>query len=449
MALKPEQLEFQTLKALGAAIVADPGLAAQQLADTGLTSTDFENPECSKVFGALSVLVRDRRPLDVVALTHTLGASVRREVVISVSTSSDYGALPERARVLRDAVSRRNLVKGLQTALRLAQDEGATLEQAAAEGLKALDSARSAQPAVRKASADLIGLVDRLEQVQMGTQEPVLTTGIHALDACIGGLQPTLTVIGALPGVGKSALLASVLRNLARRSIKAGVFSLEDAGEWISRRLMSESACVPLFVLGNRKLNAGQMQRIMETSGDIGTDLEHVLVDDRTGMTAAEIVASAREMVVKHGARAIFVDHLGEVRLPGGYGERHDLQISGALQELRALAKMHGVPVVVFCHMKRRDGLSIADEPKLTDFAFSAGVERMARVALGLSRPQGDAVLKASVLKQTNGQANVAVELEFRGPAGLVGNGTPSKGADEHYAEQEAAMRIWTETGHD
>lgn len=443
--MKPAELEFQTLKAIGASLVADPALASQQLIECGLTATDFEHPECSRLFSALAILAREQRPLDAVALAKSLGSAVRREVVVSVATSSDFGVLSERARVLRNAVARRRLVMGLEAALRVAQDESAALESAAAEGAKALASARTAQSAGRKASADLSGLVDRLEQVQLGTNEPVLATGIHQLDETIGGLKKTLTVVGALPGVGKSALLASIVRNLSRRRVKCGVFSLEDEGEWISRRIMAESASVPLFVLGNKRLHAGQMQRIMDSAGDMHGDLEHVIVDDRPGITAADIVASAREMVVTHGVQAIFVDHLGEIRLSREHGDRHDLAIGQALQELRTLSKLHKVPVVVFCHVRRRDGLGIADEPKLTDFAFSASVERMARVALGLSRPAGEETLRVSVMKQTEGKAMVAVDLEFRGPAGLVGNGRPSPAMDERYSEQEAAMSAWND----
>lgn len=441
--MKPAELEFQTLKAIGASLVADPSLAAQQLAECGLSSTDFEHPECSRLFAALSILAREQRPLDVVALTKSLGSAVRREAVVAVATSSDFGVLGERARVLRNSVARRRLVSGLEAALRIARDDSAALEQAAAEGQKALESARTAQSAGRKASADLSGLVDRLEQVQLGTHEPVLATGIHQLDETIGGLKKTLTVVGALPGVGKSALLASIVRNLSRRQVKCGVFSLEDEGEWISRRIMSESAAVPLFVLGNKSLHAGQMQRIMDAAPDIHGDLEHVILDDRPGLTTHDIVQSAREMVVTHGARAIFVDHLGEIRLGREHGDRHDLAIGQALQELRTLSKMHKVPVVVFCHVRRRDGLNVSDEPKLTDFAFSASVERMARVALGLSRPDGEETLRVSVMKQTEGKAMVAVDLEFRGPAGLVGNGRKSAAMGERYAEQETKMAAW------
>jgi len=141
-------------------------------------------------------------------------------------------------------------------------------------------------------------------------------------------------------------------------------------------------------------------------------------------------------MILNHGCKAVLLDHLGELRYPGGPGERFDLQIADALGQLRGLAKQYGVPVVVACHLRRREGLSITDEPKLTDFANSASIERMARVALGLSRSEGR--LRVSVLKQTNGQSGVSVELDLNEPAGIARNGDPI--SVESYDTDESRM---------
>jgi hypothetical protein len=89
------------------------------------------------------------------------------------------------------------------------------------------------------------------------------------------------------------------------------------------------------------------------------------------------------------------------------------------LRELRAIADAHRVPVVVLCHVKRRDG--VGDEPRLTDFAFSADVERTARVALALVKP-GEERQGVHVLKQTSGRNGVAVWLRFNGPAAMSTN---------------------------
>jgi hypothetical protein len=122
-------------------------------------------------------------------------------------------------------------------------------------------------------------------------------------------------------------------------------------------------------------------------------------------------------MVASHDVKAIFVDHLGEVRV--NRTDRHDRDIGEALRELRAIADAHRVPIVVLCHVKRRDG--VGEEPRLTDFAFSADVERTARVALAIVKP-GEDRQGIHVLKQTQGASGVVVRLRFNAPAAMTTN---------------------------
>ncbi len=269
--------------------------------------------------------------------------------------------------------------------------------------------------------ASLFSFLDALDQVQNGRKESVLATGIDALDFLVGGLQRTLTILGALPGVGKSALIAAIVRNLIARNVRVGLLSLEDEGEWVARRLLSEAALVPLFVLGKKPLGPHQMQRVGEASSNLHDHLKNLVCDDTSGMGVPEVLATARRMIAM-GCKAILVDHLGEIRLDRT--ERHDLDIAHALQELRGLAKTYGVPVVVACHLRRREGLTPMDPPRLTDFAFSAAIERMARVALGLYRVKGNNghpdAMGVALLKQTEGPSGFVFDLDVNAMSGTV-----------------------------
>jgi hypothetical protein len=134
----------------------------------------------------------------------------------------------------------------------------------------------------------------------------------------------------------------------------------------------------------------------------------------------------------------IVIDHLGEISV--GRTERHDLDILEVVVALRSLAKTHKVPVVVAAHLRRRTGLmEKSDRPVLTDFAFSAGIERVARVALGLYRP-GPETLRVAILKQTQGVADVEFDLELNNSSATVKN-TDRTGArnasGEIYADRE------------
>lgn len=420
--MKPHDTETETACLASVATLAaiDTDKARAVLDGSRVLAEDFAGRHHSALWSVLDAMVREGRPPDLFALVPKC-PGVPRELLAAVFTATDAGSPAERLRAVREAGQRRRVKSALETALRLVSDESSPLAAGAAEARKALESVGQDDGA-ETLDAAVFPLLDVLDEVQRGVRLPVLPTGLEALDSVIGGLQPAvLTVVGALPGVGKSALLAALVRNLARGGHRVGFFSLEDVRDWLLRRVVSEAAGVPVFVLANRKLGAHQMERVADAAGKAHVELRNVVVDDRPGLTAAEVVASARSMLARHQVKALFVDHLGEVRLERT--DRHDLDVLEALQQLRALAKSYRIPVVVACHLRRREGLTPEAEPRLTDFAFSAAVERVARVALGLSRVKGDETgLLVSVLKQTQGVAGVAVELRLDGPAAIVRN---------------------------
>jgi replicative DNA helicase len=419
------EAEKLTIKAICGSYDEDRQATAALLDELKLSIEHFTKPETQALYAAIADAVRRHDAIDLVALSKQLRGRVPPAVVMDVAGSVEgflnKGLLRSRVDALRDAARRRRIRETLQTVAGLL--DGDTSTDALLGELERVTSELGAT-STRGASAldgSLMGLIDRLEAVQAGRREATLETGIEALDYAIGGLQPTLTIVGALPGVGKSALFAAVARNLAARGLKVGVLSLEDEREWLTERLLAEAAGVPLFVLGNRPLTNAQMGRVNDSGAGVHEMLKNIYVDDSLAMSPAEVVASARAMVAR-GCRAVLVDHLGEIRL--NRSERHDLDVQEALQDLRGIAKTYRVPVVVACHLRRREGLNIDSIPRLTDFAFSAAIERCARVALGLFRPKGDVpdevVMGIEVLKQTKGPANFNFRLNVGRLSGTV-----------------------------
>lgn len=438
------EAEAAILGAIATESCLDPVAALRLVEANRLTAEDFALAAHADLFRAAMVLLGRGAAVDVLTVASIVESSspVRaaggRKWFCDVLMDSTTGAfsLPSHARLVRDLASRRHALAALRATAAALQDTDKPLDGTLTEGQASWATIANRREGLGTAEADMLALVDTLEQVQTGLREPVLATGIHGLDALIGGLQPTLTVIGALSGVGKSALLATILRNVSSAGKKVGLFSLEDERSWVARRLTSEAAAVPLFLLANRPLGVHQLERVRDAAQGVHATLSRVVIDDRGGLTPSEIVQGARDMILNHGCKAVLLDHLGELRYPGGIKERFDLQIADALGQLRGLAKQYGVPVVVACHLRRRDGLSATDEPKLTDFANSASIERTARVALGLSRVNGR--LLVSVLKQTSGKAGVSVELDLNEPAAIVQNGEPMN--IDAYDEDEKRM---------
>ncbi len=413
------ELERAVVAGLAEASQLDARRALLLADQAGLARADFHLPAHQELFEIVQGLLRAGRPADQLSVRTALPRVDRAllEQTVWESGSSEY-ALPGHAATLQDMALRRRLVAMARELASKAEDP--TLDATTTVSRCAASLAAVGQRATSaRGLDDVLGDVARERaQIQDGGAT-VLPTGLLALDAVIGGLQPTLTVVGAHPGVGKSAFLAAIIKNQAHAGRVVGVFSLEDQATWLAWRYLAAESGLDQFVLRTRPLRDDQHEQLGRGFTAVHNYAGRILVDDRTGLAPRDVVQAARDLVLNRGAKALFVDHVGELRYENRRSDRHDLDVAEGLSDLRGLAKQYGVPVVCATHLRRE----AADPPRLFDFANAAAIERQARVALALTRPPDCEELTVSVLKHTNGKAGLTIKLPFLASAALVGEG--------------------------
>jgi hypothetical protein len=182
------------------------------------------------------------------------------------------------------------------------------------------------------------------------------------------------------------------------------------------------------------------MERTAEPAQAIYNQLRLLQRDERSMLTAPQIVQEARRMVRLHGVKRFIIDHLGKVahayKLHPG---RPDLAIEDSLQHFSAFAKEEKASVLIAAHTKDRDADQRYKRPEPTDFAGSAFIERDARAMVGLYLDKADPdVLLAAVLKQTNGNGDDTFAIRRIKAAGMVAamNGK----VDTQYDDDERRM---------
>lgn len=401
----------------------DPPKALELWESTRVQAIDFQTPGLGALWDMVGDFVRIGLSVDVVAATEKAKAmkpqglthKALTEVLLAPAPSRHI--LPEYARLISDASLRRRASKVLSDALKSIGNVKASPTEVLQSVNEDVQTLTNRVPSLRTSEGDVMAVYTAAEDALREKKALCIPSGVEALDAEIGGLQASvLTMVGAYPGVGKSALLASMLLSLGERGVKVGFFSLEDERAWIARRMLSSVSKVPVFKLTTGKINKADFEALEAHQGVIQATLQNIIIDDRPGLTPTDIIMAARDMVLNHKCQVIMLDHLGEVRLQRS--ERYDLDIADALAGLRDIAKRFKIPVVVASHVRRRMGLTIEDAPALTDFANSSAPERMARVALGLSKVLGG--IRCSVLKQTNGPAGAEIGLPLIEYAAMV-----------------------------
>lgn len=403
---------------------AGPEEAKHVLEDAMLTPEDFAEPVHADLWRVLEDFCARGVPLDPFAIEASLGASsaFRRAggrkwlFDVLLPELGQFSPIGEHARLIRDASLRRRA----HTALASAASQVLDPELSAAEVLGILaetsTNLTTTNPQIGTCEGDIFRLAEQVDANATGRRTNVIPTGIEALDVAIGGLQPDiLTMLGALPGVGKSAVLATIARNLVLAGLRPGIFSLEDERLWLTRRWMALESRVPVFHLAKKKLNTHQREAFDAAQNHVYELLKNTVIDDRPRQTPRDIAATSREMVRRLGCKAILIDHLGKMKL-NRHRERFDLEIADALETILEIAKSEHVPVLMAGHLRLRPGLDFKDVATMNDFANSpAEVARVARVIITACRPSND-TLRLTIQKQNEGP----VEQDIDVPLSLV-----------------------------
>lgn len=422
-------IETVFLSSLCDSVASDSDSGKKFFYSTNILDVDFVKRDNYLAFLALKKIADDGLTPGVEVLVHelkSLGATEPMQTAMGVTSGLGFASQVEPLwkRISEESDRRQTLFSLRKAVEQLTDGDGSPSSVRQLLGAK-LMAGRSALQA-RQLTDYLERAVDILQANHSGQRPAVIKTGIQKLDEVICGWQDTLTLIGAEPGVGKSSLMAVSVYEMAKAGIKTAVFSLEDEPTWMAWRLTAKEAKVGQQRLRFSRLSEYEMEKVGEAmSGKLFDYASNIYVVDGSSvkLTLADIAASCHDLIQNKGVRAIFIDHLGEI--PTGAGDRPDREIGQQLSELRKLTNKYHVPLIVFAHTRRMPDTRQKDEnglpvPKLSDFAESAYIERMARVAMILTREYGSDKIRAHILKQTNGPAGQVVEMAYDGLASMV-----------------------------
>lgn len=213
---------------------------------------------------------------------------------------------------------------------------------------------------------------------------PGIPTGLDQLDKMLGGIQRGIvTVAAARPGMGKSAFAMAVVDGASRAGYACHVFSLEDTRDAYADRVIARATRVPVESLRSCNINAGERQNIDAHASEV-CKRKGWVVDDRSGITAEEIVRSVRGEIRRSATQLVVVDYLQLVK-PSTRDARHE-QLGHIMQIFANAAKQDKVGYLVLSQVNR--GCESRDDkrPQLSDLKASGDIEEKAKAVLMLYR---------------------------------------------------------------
>ncbi len=217
-----------------------------------------------------------------------------------------------------------------------------------------------------------------------------LQTGYHNIDHRLGGLQAgELVVVGARPGMGKTAYALNILRQVALQRQPGAVlaYSLEMTTGALVQRLIAAQGKIKKDLLRSAQVfDHGDSTVRLTAAVQVLRDLD-VRVCDQPGLAVRDIRNLSLAEKRRSGVRLVIVDYLGLVEHEGRERSTAD-QIGEVTRTLKRLARELDCPVLLLAQLNREVDKRANKRPVLPDLRDSGSIEQDADVVQFLYRDE-------------------------------------------------------------
>lgn len=387
----------------------------------------FYNGNNKVIFEAMVALYEERKPIDLLTLTHALkkkkmydnvgGSTYLTSLTNAVPTAAN---IEHYAQILKETYIRRTLISMAANMTNLSFEEDKpsselldTIEQTIFAVSQ--ENVKQGFIHVKDALAESFDKLDDLHKSQSAYRG--IATGFVDLDLLLSGLQDSnLIVLAARPGQGKTAFVINIAQFVSHvGKIPVGIFSLEMSKEELVDRLLISQANIDAWKLKTGKLSEDDFEKLSNAMGELAE--APIYIDDTPGITIAEIRSKARRLQLEHGLKLLIVDYL-QLISPGKRLENRVQEVTYISQSLKNLARELKIPVIGVSQLSRAVEHRGERKPQLADLRESGSIEQDADVVMFLYTQDEDftpqRIVKINIAKHRNGPTGEK-ELLFRG----------------------------------
>ncbi len=389
-----------------------------------LRPENFYSLQNQKIFSSILDLFSKGIRADIITLTDVLrttgeldaagGPGYIASLTDMVATSANIEYYAEI--VLENSV-KRELIKISSTTISQSHDESiksrGVLEEAEAKIFKLAESNQSYE--YKKAKDIIPRTIEIIDRVYHDKSAFVgVQSGLTQLDSMTNGFQKSeLSIIGARPSMGKTAMALSMVQNIAiKNKVPTAFFSLEMSDLQLMQRLISSEARVPSEKIRTGLFKLSDFQNIQNAAGLIYDAPLYIV--DTPNMKLLDLRALARRLKAEHDIQIIFIDYITLITSENTSIPRHE-QIAEISRSLKSLARELDIPVIALSQV-RRD--SEGKQPTLADLRESGSIEQDADVVMFIHRER-----MQNVREEDRGapqETQLIVAKQRNGPTGIV-----------------------------
>ena len=291
--------------------------------------------------------------------------------------------MPQYESILQGCKRRRNLAAVSQEIAALCADPSADPDALAQHAASELTQGAADCRAIDMPGA-LMQFVDAIDNAKTGR----VYTGLAALDRLTGGLRGgKMVVLGARPGVGKTALALQMAVHAARHTGPVLLVSLEmDAAEIVSRMVAAESG-VDLQALEAGELTDEQARRASACYPAISA-----LPIRMAQNTCTPMQVRREAMAMKHsgGLSMVVIDYLQLMRSDEKMKSRYE-EVTAISREIKLLAMDLHVPILALSQFNQQSEGGYGKKksmPTMAEAKDSGAIEQDANLFLVQYAPE-------------------------------------------------------------
>lgn len=200
--------------------------------------------------------------------------------------------------------------------------------------------------------------------------ENLVKTGFYKLDDCLGGLEGgDVTVIGARPGIGKSALVTQIIGNMAKSGYRVGYFNLEMNESQVYERFVSRLAELSLTRVRRAKSFLGGEEEAFNKANEEMSDYDVII------STGSKSISEVRAESRHQRFDAIFIDYLQLIKAGRQYANRAS-EVGDISRAIKALATELRVPIILLSQLNRVSESKETKEPTMAELRESGDIEQ-------------------------------------------------------------------------
>ena len=400
LALPPHSIEAEQ-SMLGGLLLENS--AYERVADV-LTDDDFYRHEHKLIYRAISTLINENRPADIITVQEVLERNDQLshaggfEYLLTLAQSTPSAANIRRyAEIVRERSIIRQLADiGTEIARNAYNPQGKSAEQLLDEAENqvfqiAESTAKSKQGFLEM--PDLlqqnIERIDALYQRDNPNEVTGIATGFTDLDKMTSGLQAgDLVIVAGRPSMGKTAFAINIAEHVAiSGKLPVAVFSMEMGGAQLVMRMLSSVGRLDQSVLKNGSLKDEHWERLNEAVAKL-TDAP-IFIDETAGLSALELRARARRLARRFNNRLglIVIDYL-QLMSGSGRSDNRASELGEISRSLKALAKELQVPVIALSQLSRTVEQRTDKRPMMSDLRESGAIEQDADLIMFMFRDE-------------------------------------------------------------